>query len=197
MQFCWLIFLKTDECVFHTKTLQKASLNRYTLLKWGSFLTLNTTVWEGPLCWGLCLFYVISLVWWPFLSASHDLCSFLAVCLPSDEVLIDLLCVNIQELRTLSLINRSLSRSLIGADSRTHLSRSLFVDPPSPRSSWGHRGDFSARKMASSLTLLVLLQLALYSSVTCKKGEISTALPAGAMVDFPAGNSVFCANWNS
>lgn len=44
--------------------------------------------------------------------------------------------------------------------------------PQAQRSSWGQSGDFTKREMASTLALLVLLQLALFSSVTCKKGEL-------------------------
>lgn len=173
--------MKTGDCVFsHKKHREnKTTLNCYTLLKcFFFFLTLNAAV-SAVLRWGLCLFmwssmylYLLSLIWSPFLSASHYLCWYHAACLPSAELPIDHLWVNIQELRTLCSINRSLSRTLIVADSRTHLSRRILATPPSPPRSWGYRGDFGDRKMASALTLLVLLQLALYSSVTCKKGEM-------------------------
>lgn len=99
-----------------------------------------------------------------FLSASRHLCSYFAVCLPSVELPINHLWVNIQKLRTLCSINRSLNRSLIGADSRTHLSRSLFVDPPIPTEflgalrtlQWQENG-FSSDSAGASATCFILM----------------------------------------
>lgn len=73
--------------------------------------------------------------------------------------------------------------------------------PQAQLSSWGQRGDFTKKEMASTLALLVLLQLALFSSVTCKKGEIRrciiwTMLWGAAML-FPLFHKVITCSLSS
>lgn len=110
------------------------------------------------------------LIWWPLLRPSNYFCSYLAVCLPSAELPIDPVLSKHSAVENFVLDRyRSLSWSLIGADS---FILKPFCRPASPLGSWAHRGDFSGRKMASALTLLLLLQITLHSSVTSKKGEI-------------------------
>lgn len=131
-----------------------------------------------------------------FLSASRHLCSYFAVCLPSAELPINHLWVNIQKLRTLCSINRSLNRSLIGADSRTHLSRSLFVDPPHPHWVPGGTEDTSVTGKWIQLWLCWCFCNLLYTHVWhARKVRHSTAL--SGVEDFTAGNSVLFAILNS
>lgn len=77
--------------------------------------------------------------------------------------------VNMQQLWPLGSINTSLLWHLIGANYQGSLTQQLLCWSYS----WPDTGDFIPKKMAPTLVLLFLSQVALYATVTSKKGKTS------------------------
>lgn len=140
MKWLVIVFFHTKKIIERTKL-----LNWYTLLKWDVFNIKcynQYSLRKFPSLrlmslHEICMYlYVISLIWWPFLSASHYSCLYLAVCLPSAELPIDHLWVNIQELRTLCLINIGAWAELWLEQIPGHIYPEAFLLTPPPHPHW-------------------------------------------------------------